>query len=130
MQSFGAAQWIAALCLGAFGGAAAFYLWVFALERTTPTRVANTMTANPVAASLLAAVLVGEPLGVNLLVGICAVGVGIWIASTDGQRSSVADTGPTLDQTSGSGLGFTISSNSSAGTVSGSSLTSEPSNRS
>ncbi len=40
-----------------FGGAAAFYLWVFALERTTPTRVANTMTINPLAASLLAAFL-------------------------------------------------------------------------
>ena len=29
----------------------AFYLWVFALQRTTPTRVANTMTVNPIAAS-------------------------------------------------------------------------------
>ena len=58
------AQWIAMLCLGVFGGAAAFYLWVYALERTTPTRVANTMTVNPIAASLLAAVLIGEPLGV------------------------------------------------------------------
>jgi len=64
-QGFDAAQWIAVLCLGIFGGAAAFYLWVYALERTTPTRVANTMTINPIAASLLAAVLVGEPLGVN-----------------------------------------------------------------
>jgi drug/metabolite transporter (DMT)-like permease len=42
-----------------FGGAAAFYLWVFALERTTPTRVANTMTVNPIAASTVAALLVG-----------------------------------------------------------------------
>jgi len=38
--SFSPAQWIAAICLGVFGGAAAFYLWVYALERTTPTRVA------------------------------------------------------------------------------------------
>lgn len=84
-QSFGVNAWMAASCLGVFGGAAAFYLWVFALERTTPTRVANTMTLNPVAASLLAAVLVGEPIGINLLVGIAAVGIGIWIASTDGR---------------------------------------------
>jgi len=86
-QGFDAAQWIAVLCLGIFGGAAAFYLWVYALERTTPTRVANTMTINPIAASLLAAVLVGEPLGVNLLVGIGAVGFGIWIASTEGRKT-------------------------------------------
>jgi len=86
-QGFDTAQWIAVLCLGIFGGAAAFYLWVYALERTTPTRVANTMTVNPIAASLLAAVLVGEPLGVNLLVGIGAVGFGIWIASTEGRKT-------------------------------------------
>jgi drug/metabolite transporter (DMT)-like permease len=82
-QGFDTAQWIAVLCLGVFGGAAAFYLWVYALERTTPTRVANTMAVNPIAASLLATVLVGEPLGANLLVGIGAIAVGIWIASTE-----------------------------------------------
>jgi len=80
--TFGAPQWGAIACLGVFGGAAAFYLWVFALERTTPTRVANTMTVNPIAASNLAALLIGEPVGFNLIGGISAVGVGIWIASS------------------------------------------------
>ena len=84
--TFDRGEWIAAICLGVFGGAAAFYLWVYALERTTPTRVANTMTVNPIAASLLAAVLVGEPLGVNLLLGIVGVGVGIWLASTEATK--------------------------------------------
>jgi len=81
--TFQGPQWIAVAALGVLGGAAAFYLWVYALERTTPTRVTNTMTINPVAASLLAAVLVGEPLGLNLLLGIAAVGAGIWLASTE-----------------------------------------------
>jgi drug/metabolite transporter (DMT)-like permease len=81
-QSFGAAQWAAVVFIGLAGGALAFYLWVYALERTTPTRVANTMTVNPIAASLLAAVLIGEPLGLNLLVGIAAVALGIWLASS------------------------------------------------
>jgi len=85
-HSFGQGQWIAAICLGVFGGAAAFYLWVYALERTTPTRVANTVTVNPVAASLLAAVLIGEPLGWNLLLGIGGVACGIWLASTEGTK--------------------------------------------
>jgi len=75
-------QWIAIACLGVFGGAAAFYLWVYALERTTPTRVTNTMTVNPVSASLLAAVLIGEPIGLPLALGIVAVGAGIWLASS------------------------------------------------
>lgn len=82
---FAPGQWAAVISLGLLGGAAAFYLWVYALERTTPTRVTNTMTVNPIAASLLAAVLVGEPLGLNLLVGVIAVGAGIWIASTPGK---------------------------------------------
>jgi len=83
VQSFGAAQWAAALYLGAFAGALGFYLWVYALERTTPTRVANTITVSPIAAALLAAVLVGEPIGPSLLIGVAAVGAGIWIASTE-----------------------------------------------
>jgi len=40
------------------------------------------MTVNPVAASLLAAVLIGEPLGVHLLFGVVAVAAGIWLASS------------------------------------------------
>jgi drug/metabolite transporter (DMT)-like permease len=83
VQSFGAAEWLAGLYLGAFAGALGFYLWVFALQRTTPTRVANTITVSPVAAALLAAVLVGEPFGASLVIGIAAVAAGIWIASTD-----------------------------------------------
>jgi drug/metabolite transporter (DMT)-like permease len=82
IAKFSMQQWIAVACLGVFGGALAFYLWVYALERTTPTRVTNTMTVNPISASLLAAVLVGEPIGVPLMVGILAVGAGIWLASS------------------------------------------------
>jgi len=81
-RGFGAGEWTAVACLGVLGGAAAFYLWVYALERTTPTRVANTMTVNPIAASLLAAALIGEPLGAHLFVGVAAVGAGIWLASS------------------------------------------------
>src|SRR4051794_16068276 len=50
LASFGVPQWMAGLYLGIGGGALAFILWVMALERTTPTRVANTMTVNPIAA--------------------------------------------------------------------------------
>jgi drug/metabolite transporter (DMT)-like permease len=81
-RGFAANQWIATALIGLVGGAVAFYLWVYALERTTPTRVANTMTVNPIAASLLAAVLVNEPIGLNLVLGVAAVAAGIWLAST------------------------------------------------
>ena len=83
VPSFGAAEWLAALYLGALGGALAFYLWVYALQRTTPTRVANTITVSPIAAALLAAVLLGESIGASLVIGVAAVAAGIWIASTE-----------------------------------------------
>jgi len=84
LGSFGAPQWIAGLYLGIGGGALAFILWVMALERATPTRVANTMTVNPIAAGLLATQLVGEPITANLVIGLVAVFAGIWIATTEG----------------------------------------------
>ena len=83
LQGFGQAQWIAAFYLGIAGGALAFILWVMALQRASPTRVANTMTVNPIAAALLAQQLVGEPITLNLLVGLLAVFAGIWIATTE-----------------------------------------------
>ncbi len=83
LASFGAAEWKAALYLGVGGGAVAFILWVLALERASPTRVANTMTVNPIAAGGLGALLLGEPITINLVVGLIAVFAGIWIATTD-----------------------------------------------
>jgi drug/metabolite transporter (DMT)-like permease len=82
VSTFNTAEWIAGVYLGVAGGALAFILWVLALARTTPTRVANTMTVNPIAASLVATQLVGEPITPNLIVGLVAVFAGIWIATT------------------------------------------------
>jgi len=83
LSSLSTPQWIAGVYLGVGGGALAFILWVMALERATPTRVAATMTVNPLAAGLLAAQLVGEPITPNLVLGLVAVFAGIWIATTE-----------------------------------------------
>ena len=88
LSSFGPPQWIAGIYLGVGGGALAFILWVLALQRASPTRVANTMTVNPIAAALLAAALVGEPITFNLVIGLIAVFAGIWIATTNPRRSA------------------------------------------
>jgi drug/metabolite transporter (DMT)-like permease len=82
LASFAAPQWIAGVYLGVAGGALAFILWVLALQRASPTRVANTMTVNPIAAALLATGLVGEPITPNLVAGLVAVFFGIWVATT------------------------------------------------
>jgi drug/metabolite transporter (DMT)-like permease len=86
LRGFGPSQWMAGIYLGIGGGALAFILWVLALERATPTRVATTMTVNPIAAGLLATQLVGEPITANLVAGLGAVFAGIWIATTEARK--------------------------------------------
>jgi len=85
-KNFSADQWIAGVYLGVGGGALAFILWVLALQRTSPTRVATTMTVNPIAAALLANQLVDEPITLNLIIGLVAVFAGIWIATTEAPK--------------------------------------------
>ena len=41
------------------------------------------MAINPLAASIGAALVLGEPIGLNVMIGIVAVFVGIWLASTE-----------------------------------------------
>jgi drug/metabolite transporter (DMT)-like permease len=89
LGTFSTPQWIAGIYLGVGGGALAFILWVLALERASPTRVANAMTVNPIVASLLATQLVGEPITLDLIVGMIAVFAGIFIATTEGRKQAV-----------------------------------------
>ncbi len=86
--AFNSGAWVAALFLAAGGGALAFVLWVMALARTSPTRVAVTMTVNPVAAALLARALLEEPITLSFLFGLLTVLVGISIAAYDGPGRS------------------------------------------
>jgi drug/metabolite transporter (DMT)-like permease len=88
VPAFGAPQWLAIAWLGVFGSALTFYLWVFALERASPTRVAISVTVNPVTASLAGLLLLGEAVRWNLIVGIVAVFLGIWIATTSGEKAA------------------------------------------
>lgn len=76
-------DWTAAVYLGSIGSALTFYLWALALERTTPTRVAIAVTVNPVSAALVGAWLLHEGIGWNVVVGIVAVFVGIWVATAE-----------------------------------------------
>jgi drug/metabolite transporter (DMT)-like permease len=98
VDAFGPPQWLGVFYLGAFGSALTFYLWAFALERTTPTRVAISVTVNPVAASLVGAAILGEPLRWNLVVGIVTVFIGIWIATTQSRPKTTGEADPALPE--------------------------------
>jgi drug/metabolite transporter (DMT)-like permease len=82
VSSFGTGQWIAVTYLATFGSAAIFFLWSYALGRTTPTKAAVTITVNPVFAAIVGALAINEPIGINLLIGVAAVLAGILIAAT------------------------------------------------
>jgi drug/metabolite transporter (DMT)-like permease len=90
LARFTAGDWLAAGYLAAGGGALAFYLWVLALQHASPSRVANTMTINPIVAGVLAALILHEPLTIQLAIGLVAVCVGLYIATTEAAKTKAA----------------------------------------
>ncbi len=74
-------SWMLIVYLGLFGGVAAMLLWSFGLRHAPVTVVAVSVTISPLSASVLASLLLDEPLGLALGLGLCAVAVGIWLAS-------------------------------------------------
>lgn len=82
---------VAVAYLMTVGGAVTFFLWIWALEHTTPSRVAITVTMNPVAAVILGAFILSEPVTWRLLAGLAAIIAGItlanWNALISGFRS-------------------------------------------
>lgn len=90
VSTFALTQWLAIAYLGIFGSALTFFLWAFALGRTTPTKVAVSVTVNPVTASLVGAFLLAEPIRWSLVVGLVMVFAGIWIATRADTPSAAA----------------------------------------
>ena len=65
------------------GGALGFFLWVVALRYASPTRVANTITVNPMIGMAAGTLWLGEPLTAALIAGLVAVCLGVWLATTE-----------------------------------------------
>jgi drug/metabolite transporter (DMT)-like permease len=74
--------WLLALFLGIFGVALSCFLLVWALELTTPTRVAVFITLNPLVAICLGIALLGEPMTGQIVLGfgcvLAGIGLAIW----------------------------------------------------
>jgi len=87
LLAFDARQAWTGLYLAAGGGALAFFLWVVALRYASPTRVANTITVNPLIAMAAGTMLLGEPLTLTLVLGLIAVCTGVWVATTNGDTA-------------------------------------------
>jgi drug/metabolite transporter (DMT)-like permease len=72
-----ASGWLSILYIGIAGGALSFFLYAWALEQTAPTTTMILLPLNPIAAVIAGWLLLGEPLSVELFVGLLLVIVGI-----------------------------------------------------
>ena len=76
---FSPGGWLAVLFIGV-GSGAGYYLWLWALGRTSATRVTVFLALSPVTATLLGAALLKERVSAAGLLGLAAVGLGLWLA--------------------------------------------------
>jgi drug/metabolite transporter (DMT)-like permease len=76
-----ASAWLAVAYLGVAGCALTFLLWSIGIRLASPALVALTVTVNPITASFLASFYLGEPITQELVAGLCAVLLGIAIAT-------------------------------------------------
>jgi drug/metabolite transporter (DMT)-like permease len=76
---FSAGGWAAVAFIGVSSGIG-YYLWLWALNHATPTRVTVFLALSPVTAAGLGAALLGEPLSMGLLLGLACVALGLWLA--------------------------------------------------
>jgi drug/metabolite transporter (DMT)-like permease len=81
VPTFSTTGWIAVLFLGTMGGAFGFGMWIWALQRSTPSRVAVFIALNPMTAIALGVLLLNEPVTTSFLIGFALVVAGIVIAN-------------------------------------------------
>ncbi|MEQ9639028.1 MAG: DMT family transporter [Alphaproteobacteria bacterium] len=74
------AAWGAVVFVG-FASAAGYWLWLWALQHATPTRVTVFIGLGPVVAAILGAALLGEVVTPALVAGVAAVLLGLWAAN-------------------------------------------------
>jgi drug/metabolite transporter (DMT)-like permease len=83
MPRFSAGGWLAVGFIGVNSGIG-YYLWLWALNHTTPTRVTVFLALSPVTAALLGSLLLGESLSAMMLAGVACVVLGLWLAHREG----------------------------------------------
>jgi len=72
-----ASGWMAILYIGIAGGALSFFLYAWALGRTSPTNMMILLPLNPISALVAGSLLLGEALTLSLFAGLTLVVIGI-----------------------------------------------------
>lgn len=76
---FTSGGWLSVLFIGLCSGVG-YYLWLWALSRTAATNVTVFLALNPITATILGALLLGERVTAQFLIGLGCVAVGLWVA--------------------------------------------------
>jgi len=71
--------WLAVVFIGISSGIG-YYLWLWALNHTTPTKVTVFLALSPITAAGLGALLLAERISMMLFLGLACVALGLWIA--------------------------------------------------
>ena len=86
VPTYSIAGWGAIIFIGA-SSAHGYYLWLWALQNTTPTRVTAFLALSPITAALLGVALLGESLSVGIVGGGVLIIAGLWLAQRDPVRA-------------------------------------------
>jgi drug/metabolite transporter (DMT)-like permease len=77
--------WMAVAFIG-LGSGGGYYLWLWALQHATPTRVTAFLALSPITAAALGAWLLGEPVTPLAALGLASVAAGLAVAHLDSER--------------------------------------------
>jgi drug/metabolite transporter (DMT)-like permease len=83
LPHFTASGWLAVVFIGISSGIG-YFLWLWALNHTTPTKVTVFLALSPITAAGLGALLLGEGISLMLFLGLACVVLGLWIAHWQG----------------------------------------------
>jgi drug/metabolite transporter (DMT)-like permease len=89
---FTAGGWLAVVFIGISSGVG-YYLWLWALNHTTPTKVTVFLALSPITAAGLGALLLAERISTMSLLGLACVALGLWLAHRQGSASAASDGG-------------------------------------
>lgn len=86
LPHFTAGGWLAVVFIGVSSGIG-YYLWLWALNHTTPTKVTVFLALSPITATGLGALLLGENISIMLFLGLACVVLGLWVAHREGHTA-------------------------------------------
>ena len=86
MPQISAGGWLAVAFIG-LSSALGYYLWLWALGHTTPTRVSIFLALSPITATALGALWLSEAVTPAFLAGLACVAVGLWAAHRPSKSS-------------------------------------------